>query len=243
MQTKADFTGEDEMFYGLKGRYRIFFAGIFMIFNLSICGNENNSKELLTAEAKVQRLTVAKLDKSFVSVNILVTVILKNSGNVPVLLLDAYGFPHVKSGFILAEKEEKLTSQGAFVFNFYGESIDTSSKWTLLAKSLDTSKPSEKYFIFLDVGQTISLEQQIKFQLPISAKNKTPFRTESWEKINAAPEVWIQIMGDSWSLNIDRASKNLSGKLRKRWQKFGYLWTDLIISKPVKLDFKVPIEK
>jgi hypothetical protein len=133
--------------------------------------------------------------------------------------------------------------------DYFGESVSNSDKWIGLMSKLDKLKPVKNVIHFLHPNKSWTIETKLSLSVP-TEKYKDSFfpKREYWENILKRNKVWIKILGQSWSLNlepnkINNDKLNFGAKLQKRWSKYGYLWLDDIVSEPIPLDLSSAVIK
>lgn len=203
----------------------------------NIYGNVSGER-MLVSKLTIEKVFAEKVDETSVRITVKTKIVLTNLAETRMFLLDDFGFPHFESGFILSESDETLRLGRRLAFAFDGESVDTSAKWKLLAKKIDTPEPNPDLFLFLDSGASREFKKTLTFFLPLSEKNRSNLDYDSWEKVRNYRFVSLQLLGSSWTDNIDRASKDLTETINRRWRQYGYLWTGSIITEPVLLDLE-----
>lgn len=200
--------------------------------------------DALDTQVSIDTVRVERVSEGEVSVNLGIKLALKNLGGKSLILLRNANYPNFHNGVNIAESPEDFKRRKYLASIFLGEAIDRSESWLQLVRLLDTPQPNKEVFIVLGPNEFEEFKADIAFTLPSKkgGPNTLP-GDEDWEKIHSLRHVLLQVLGSSWSDNIDRAKKGLSQKLRKRWKKYGYLWTDSIISTPTLLDLSRVVVK
>lgn len=148
-------------------------------------------------------------------------------------------------GAALAKNRDELLSSKTLVFEYHGESVDTSPEWTSLRNALDQQLPPLDEVRILAPNESWKWEDIVGIALPkISGKNYFSDKRESWDNIKQLPTVWLQVICNVWPENLesknsrDRRQYPFGNKLQKRWRNIGLLWLDNITSEPIVLDLK-----
>ena len=169
---------------------------------------------------------------------------LLNNGSKPVIFLEAKP-PELRGG-ALAKSREDFSSFKYLALNYYGESVNTSSEWTVLRKALNQPSPPPDKVRVLVPNESWKWEGRVQISLPKSGKNSFFDKNESWENIKGLQVVWLRAICQVWSLNLEPKSKDrteltFGKKLQKQWKNVGVLLLDDIPSEPIALDLKTAV--
>lgn len=170
---------------------------------------------------------------------------LANTGSKPVIFLKEIP-PEIRGWGLTKRSDDPLYDKPIF-FSYFGESVDTSSKWNIFRNELNQSSPPLDKVHILMPNESWKWRGNTFFTLPKQKKSNL-FETESWENIKDLPEVWLHAICQVWSLNIEPKSNDRSDfvfgkKLQKRWKDVGLLWLDDIRSEPIPLDLNSVVMK
>src|SRR6266404_2169031 len=177
---------------------------------------------------------------SGVSLVIKLKLELHNNGSKPVIFLND-PVPTITGATL-----NKLASDpphSALVSDYRGPSVDTSSKWLTLRRSLDKAQPPSELVRILPPGESWWFEDSVGVGLPTEAgkSNYIP-RRATWESIQELSPVWLHVNWEVWPSNVE-PSKNPNKlsfglALQRRWKNVGLLRLDGIYSEPIMLDLK-----
>lgn len=193
---------------------------------------------------EVESIEVESNTPSSVMLNVNLKMELLNNGSKPVIFLETKP-PELRGG-ALAKKPEDFSSFTHLALDYYGESVNTSSEWTVLRNALNQPSPPLDKVRVLMPDESWRWEGRVQIALPKSGKNNFSDNRESWENIKQLPAVWLRAICQVWSLNLepkgnDQTEMVFGHKLQKRWKDVGLLWLDGIQSEPIALDLKTTV--
>lgn len=171
---------------------------------------------------------------------------LLNVGARSILFLDS-GSPELRSA-ALAKNPKDFSTFKHLVLEYFGESVDGSTKWAILRNDLNQPSPPLDKVRVLNPNEAWKWQSRIQIALPKSDKGNFSDHRESWENIKKLPNVWLRTVCQVWPLNLERQGSDrkhleFGTKLQKRWKDSGLLWLEGIPSEPVALNLGSVIVK
>lgn len=191
---------------------------------------------------EVKSMEVKKSSPSDIMLTVNLRMELLNNGSKPVIFLETK--PPELRGVALAKSPSDFSTSKNLASEYYGESVNTSTEWTVLRNDLNQSSPPRDKVRVLMPNESWEFEDVVSVALPTqSGKDSFSDKRESWENIKQLPDVWLRAVCQVWSLNLEPKSNNrteliFGSELQKRWKDVGLLWLNDIQSEPIALDLK-----
>src|SRR5690606_7331401 len=107
--------------------------GVLLIVGLTIANVRGQAETALRAEGRVEAVRLEEFSGWGVRCYLTVALTLRNVGPKPLLLLKEGIYPTFQNGVTLVEKPEDLKRSKCRARHYFGESVDTSPRWTNLA--------------------------------------------------------------------------------------------------------------
>jgi hypothetical protein len=232
---------------------RIMYALLFVIGVMAIGTMAQQRYELrkhdegsiVALRGQVQSTELRDVTRSGVSLVIKLKLELHNNGSKPVIFLNDPA-PTITGATL--NKVASDPPHSALVSDYRGPSVDTSSKWLTLRRSLDKAQPPSELVRILPPGESWWFEGSVDVALPTEAgkSNYVP-RRATWESMQDLSPVWLHVNWEVWPVNVE-PSKNPNKlsfgiTLQRRWKNVGLLRLDGIYSEPIALDLKTATSK
>ncbi len=193
-------------------------------------------------QGQVESVEVSQSPPSDVSIVVKLKLEIINDGMKPLIFLKE-NFP-ILVGYTLTKDSGGTFPDDRLAFSFTGPGVDTSPKWTVLRQSLDQSSPPPNKVRILMPNETWHFDDSVRIHLSTEAGNKSLSpKSVSWESIQKLSPVWLHVIYQAWPLNVepisrDRTKLTFGHKLQRRWDRYGRLWLDGLLSTPIKLNLR-----
>lgn len=239
---------------------KILFVFLFLVeswFLLAQTPVKKESNETLAVSAKVNKIKInedasasSEFLKNYDALVFYVEVKIMNKSNTPLLLLSQQ---LNYSGIEIAQNlDEFETTKGEFsVYHFATSATFVDDKmWQSNKKILDTQKPdSEKIFILLP-NKYIEYEESVRLNLPKVENERykfSPWKTHSLEELKRLSSIFIRFQHcELLGYGISKKEKErfaFAKKLQNRWEKYGYLWLNEVVSQPIPINLSLAVVK
>ncbi len=124
-----------------------------------------------------------------------------------------------------------------------GESVALGPNWNRLRKQLDVPAPPSNSILFIKPKEFAYFESRV-FLLARTAFRGMTGGDIDFDRLKKSDGVWLRTKFQVWSQNLNprtKVSKKplFSEILRERWQPFGYLMLENIVSEPIYLDLGI----
>jgi hypothetical protein len=202
--------------------------------------SQHDDDPVVALRGQVQSTELRDVTPSGVSLVVKLKLELHNNGSKPVIFLNDPA-PTITGATL--NKVASDPPHSALVSDYRRPSVDTSSKWLTLRRSLDKAQPPSELVRILPAGESWWFEGSVDVALPTEAgkSNYIP-RRATWESMQELSPVWLHVSLEVWPLNVE-PSKNPNKlsfglSLQRRWKNVGQLRLDGIYSEPIMLDSK-----
>lgn len=203
--------------------------------------NSRGTRDELTLQCRVDHIDFQERDASFARLNLGLTVRLVNTGTAPIILLRKEpAFPGAK----LARSSDDLAKGNYLHSTYSGPAVDLSDQWASLREKLDQPTPPSDLTRTLMPGETWELK--VERDLIFDSSPSTYPKQKSFKEIQKASPVSLQVVCDVWPFNVEPLANDptaseklpLGHKLQRRWQSYGTVWLETLLSEPVLLDLR-----
>jgi hypothetical protein len=204
----------------------------------------------LRLTGKTNAKSCARSDARYIRCKIDLSLDFSNHGRQPIIILQ----PHQEYEFWQGGASLALTKAESEAFHYVylssaWPSIYKTEAYRLLAERLDQPTPPANVTRVIAPGESWSLKTTIELRLAEeNTCNGSTVVEIGWSAIKklSAP-VWLEVSYEMWPFNVENFKRNLGGKLRERWKKYGVLyleekagkfWFAHLTSEPIELDFQ-----
>ncbi len=210
--------------------------------------NEPPKDLVLTGHVRATRCKPA--EQKYISCKIDLSLEFINQGKQPIIILRPYGqFEFFQGGSALALSKTDSEAYHYIYDRQAWPSIYRGEDYRQFAEALDQPAPAANLTRVLAPGQSWKWETTTSLTLNEENTRGGLRGTEiGWKEVKkrTAP-VWLRVSFEMWPFNVENFKKDLGGKLRKRWAKYGVLyleeksgpyWFAHLTSEPIELDFR-----
>jgi hypothetical protein len=192
----------------------------------------------LTMRGQIKEIHLAEEDQSKVIFNLKLKMSITNEGNKPAILLKQNFFIGAE---MLSGSLEEANAKRYIYLKTHWPSISRASEWTSWQERLKTAEPQHNLTWLLQPAE--SLEFETKTSLYIGKSKSSDVTNKSWNEIKEYSSLWLKAELRTWPVNIEprRDPENLElGKsLGQKWESFGELCLERLISTPIRLDLSM----
>lgn len=196
----------------------------------------------VTLRGQVESVEISQSPPSSVSIIVKLKLEIINDGVKPLIFLKENS--PILVGYALTKDSDKTFPEDRLAFSYTGPGVDTSPKWAALRQSLDQSSPPPDKVRIVVPNETWQFNDTVRIFLSTEVGNKSVFpKNASWEAIQKLSPVWLHVIYQVWPLNLepssrDQAKLKFGYKLQRRWDRYGRLWLDGLLSIPIKLNLR-----
>ncbi len=176
-----------------------------------------------------------------------------NRGNEPIIIVRPHGnYEFWQGARSLAVTKADSDANNYVYSNAAWPGFYDTDEYRLLAEALDQATPPASLTRAIAPGE--SWTWTTTTQLALAEENTCSGSVGveiGWKEIKKLPApIWLEVAYEMWPFNVETFRKDLGGKLRERWKKYGSLyleekandyWSAHLTSEPIELDFK-PVE-
>jgi len=208
--------------------------------------NTNQRQPGLRLNAKITDLSCSRV-ANYVSCEIGLNLDFSNTSQLPVIFMKPFeenpegSYTHCAT---YVAYTRTAASQDEFIdSSYFGSNYSGLQKYKVMANEIDQAEPSEKLFRTLKPGEVVAWKRKIQYT--VSQENAcdsvigSTIGTEiGWREIKKLNQpLWMRVSFELWPVDIERYKQNLGMRLNYKWEKFGSLWADELVSEPFELDF------
>ena len=232
---------------------------ILLVITIFLNSQLANAQAMLKLYKKITSIEKEELNDRVVF-NVKSNMSFRNVGDKPILLLIA-AYPESSpfspdnnlpflgictkiTGVLETERTEKVLMSGCAL-----PSIESTADWRVLSKQLDSKTPPPALIKKLEAGESFDFKTIGWLRFFKKRELYSSFADEAiWSEIENAKSLSLQNTYRIWSLELEPRSakgneKPFGKQLQKRWNKYGYLWLDDIVSEPIPLNLSSVVEK
>jgi hypothetical protein len=207
-------------------------------------------EKTLRFTGKVRAITLKEDKPDSISFKLAMDLEFRNASDMPVYILDGSAvmkdWNYVVSGGALAYSPDAAIKRDYF-FNDSGMWPNNYRGPDYLAfrDCLDTPAPSGKCLRLLAPGESFRFTAEQFLSIGKKRPLSIPSDWKSWEEINVSKPLWLQVVVESWPINLDYDyALNIQARkydvfnlmLQRRWLKYGLLPPHRMRSEPMSLD-------
>ncbi len=164
---------------------------------------------------------------------------IENEGDSSILYLTDYLPSFPKS--ILTNDSAPVSEHNILFENYGGPTLPQEAEWRGLRKKLDISSPPPEKIQVLGPHISLKYDFDDAFRVPVRYSSFIiGGHPTSWELLQKASPVFLRLEVHFWPLEIEKGRRpdklKLGRKLQKRWQKFGVLQLDPVMTEPMTLN-------
>ena len=203
---------------------------------------KEDPRQNLVISGEVKSIEKDPSDAHSVSYTVHLTLHFFNKGETAVIFFKP-GIRHKTNAFWPGGKSLALTDVHAERGNYIWDwqmwpGLSTGPSYDLAASALDKKAPPADEMLVLKPQE--KWDWDTEFNLYFYAQTTHSGYSShdlGWETVSRIKTpLWLRLSYMLWDPNLERADAGLKGRLRKRWQKLGYLMTDLdLTTKPVPI--------
>lgn len=227
----------------------VIFTALFVV--ILTFSSQVDAEEPLKLSGEITSIKIEDKGEA-VAVLLVLKMSFVNTGNRPVLLLkEGYppsspyapenGLPYLGicsevSGVLPVEQHSKVLFSRCSL-----PSIEGTSDWQELKRKFDSKMPPSTVIGTVNARQSFEFRTSATIRFRKKRDLNSSFQDDPvWSEIKAANNLSLRLTYRIWSLELeprsaDRAQRPFGKKLQKRWEKYGYLLLEDIVSEPIAL--------
>lgn len=219
--------------------YKIVLIVTVLSANVFVLAVDTPSVEL---KGKIKSVKLNSEDKSYISFDLVINMEFINKSDVPILLSKREIW--LNSKFITSSLKDFSDKKYLYESTMYPSNYN-SPKLEKYRQQINIITPPQEYFRYISPNNSWCFNIDTVIEIP--KKSGESLYKMSWNEIKSSSQLWMQLEVNFWYSNIEpvefREEKRFGKKLRKQWEKYGYLWLDDVKSEPILLDLKSLINK